>query len=523
VQRSRSRRGLWEAIWRSRRWSIAIGLALSVLMASALYASTWYAFYDTREGEARKRAAHIAADVELLARATHDTSEADEVLRRSLRDYLYRQSALVTVARPAGDLSPGWREARPAANPPTRTLVEEHFIARTGDESSSPLEVEVRESIRPRLITALGRAWSGSLASYLEDPEDWRKRRLYNRSLPLYGYWLVVLVVGFGTIRALHRDQLQLAQLDQEASEASAELSALRDEHAAEIDGIRSDLRRREAQRDEALRQRENIAAEILQVEEEYAAASRGVDPALGHTASLERLRIISERKSRIESELADHDRQVAGYESELNQTRGQLEAAEELLDELETRRGELEEKLDARSREIRKLQSLLREVQKTSETTRIGRARLTRDIARRRATPGDSSRDRLQEQLERWIRSSGHAKVNFSQHSRSVRVQEQFQRIDRDFVDRYFSHVTNPEYERGARRLIRVNTTPASGEDEVSGELVVVLDDDAGRTLGMRYVLRGDAPDPDQVGFVLALLLRSHCRDFRSFAIRSR
>jgi hypothetical protein len=70
---------------------------------------------------------------------------------------------------------------------------------------------------------------------------------------------------------------------------------------------------------------------------------------------------------------------------------------------------------------------------------------------------------------------------------------------------------------------LIRVNTTPASGEDEVSGELVVVLDDDAGRTLGLRYALRGDAPDPDQVGFVLALLLRSHCRDFRSFAIRSR
>ncbi|MBW2419960.1 MAG: hypothetical protein JRH19_15560 [Deltaproteobacteria bacterium] len=500
-----------------------MGLALSVVMASALYASTWHAFYDTREGEARERSARIAADIELLARTTRAADPSDAALRDALRDYLSRLPALVTVARPPAGASAGWLEASSGSIDPTRTLLEARFEVKAGEEASERLEVRVRESIRPRLVTALGRAWSWSLASYREDPSAWRSRRLYNRSLPLYGYWLVVLAVGFGTVRALHRDQLELARLDEEARVASQEFAGLRDEHAAEVESTREQLRQREKQRDEALRQRESLAAEIVHVEEEYAAASRSEDPALGHTATLDRLRIIAERKSRIEQELADHDRQVAGYEGELSETRSQLEAAEELLDELETRRGELEEKLSTRSSEIRKLQGLLREVQKATETTRIDRARLSREIASRRSAQADSSRDRLEEQLGRWIRSPGSAKLNFSQHSRAVRVEEQFQRIDRDFVDRYFTRVTNPEYERGARRLIRVNTNPPTEDRGATGELIVALDDDAGRTLGLHYELRGDAPDPDQVGFVLALLLRSHCRDFRSFAIRTR
>ena len=50
-----------------------------------------------------------------------------------------------------------------------------------------------------------------------------------------------------------------------------------------------------------------------------------------------------------------------------------------------------------------------------------------------------------------------------------------------------------------------------------------MALDDDAGRTLGMRFETRKDAPDPANIGFLLALLLRSKCRDFRHYAVRAR
>ena len=61
------------------------------------------------------------------------------------------------------------------------------------------------------------------------------------------------------------------------------------------------------------------------------------------------------------------------------------------------------------------------------------------------------------------------------------------------------------------------------SEPDGGAGQLIAALDDDAGRTLGLRFALRPDAPDVSHVGFVLALLLRTHSRDFRAFAIRVR
>ena len=71
---------------------------------------------------------------------------------------------------------------------------------------------------------------------------------------------------------------------------------------------------------------------------------------------------------------------------------------------------------------------------------------------------------------------------------------------------------------------MIRVQGAPERGSgSERYGELIVALDDDAGRTLGLRYDVREDAPDTVQIGFVLALLLRAHCRDFRGFEIRPR
>ena len=66
--------------------------------------------------------------------------------------------------------------------------------------------------------------------------------------------------------------------------------------------------------------------------------------------------------------------------------------------------------------------------------------------------------------------------------------------------------------------------STRLEGDDEFpGGKLIIVLDDDAGRTLGMCFATRRDAPDPEYVGFTLALLLRVKCRDFHNFSIRIR
>lgn len=52
-------------------------------------------------------------------------------------------------------------------------------------------------------------------------------------------------------------------------------------------------------------------------------------------------------------------------------------------------------------------------------------------------------------------------------------------------------------------------------------GELVVSLDDDKGRTLGLRFDVRKQAPDIKSVGFVLAMYLKAMSRDLRDFGIK--
>ena len=64
----------------------AAGLALSIAIASALYAFNWYSFYDTRRHEAETRAEEIADDLALLAEATAGASDPNEALRAAGRE-----------------------------------------------------------------------------------------------------------------------------------------------------------------------------------------------------------------------------------------------------------------------------------------------------------------------------------------------------------------------------------------------------------------------------------------------------
>ena len=202
--------------------------------------------------------------------------------------------------------------------------------------------------------------------------------------------------------------------------------------------------------------------------------------------------------------------------------TRAELDAAEQLLHEVEDRREGLTAKLQDRNREIRKLKSLIQDAQKEMHATRLDQLRQGK-THRRELRAWEEAQDTIEEQLGNWVRTDAHTSINFSRHSKVDWVEQQFRKIDPAFVDRYFTHVNNREYEPAARRLIRVATEVSGDADTVSGELTVVLDDDAGRTLGMRFETRKDAPEPSHIGFVLALLLRSKCRDFRAFAIRMR
>jgi len=506
-------------IWRSPLRAMVAGALLSGAIASILYGFNWHSFYDPRRYMAMNEAEQIAADIADLARLSGAGPESDDRLREALGLFLARRQARITVLR--GDpLAPAWQLDNHAALDVARTRLDERFPLLEGVPESEQLTVLYAEAIRPKLATALMRAWTFSLSDYRADPERWWDERLYNRSAPLYGYLLTITLVGFGTIRALYRDQQELGRLTDEADRIADELGELRERRAAETKALRGQLDESERQRSEALRERERINTEIERVEQEYGEVRDR--HALSDEVRDERLRGIGERKAKIERELASHDSKMARYESELTSVRGELNAAEELLAEVDNRHDDLMKRLRDRNRRIRQLQELVSQAQREAHSMQIDAVR-SGDAA---ATAGSAASiiDELEEQLAPWLKTHEHASVNFSQHSKSHLVEEQFERIDRDFIDRHFSHVGNREYERGQRKTIRIVTT-AGEEDQDSrhAELIVALDDEAGRTLGLRFEVRKSAPDVQHVGFVLALLLRARCRDFKSFAVVSR
>ncbi len=507
---------IWPAIWSSPVRAAAFGAVLSAVIASILYAFNWHTFYDTRTLEARQRAERIAEDIRIIVDATRDSDK--QRIQAALQEFLENQNERVAVTKGAED-SPEWSLSNDVPVDASRTQLDERFEFDT--ESGGALSVSVREGIRPALWTALLRAWTFSVGDYFRSPKDWWSRALYNRSVPLYGYLLTVVIIGFGTIRAVYRDQQELKRLEAEGRRITEELDALRQTHVQELKALEEQMSSIRSQREEASRERDRLLKEIGGIDEEYQELVGSAPTAPDGSTVEARLRDNAVRRSEARMALASYNERVARFESELARAQEEMRAAEHLVHEVDDKREDLEAKLRDRNREIRKLQNLVQQAQKETHALQL-------DNARQPAHSADgsvwrSSHDSIEAQLSQWVRSGGHAKISFSSHSRVVEVEQQLERIDRAFLDRYFTHVVNPEYERGARRLIRVNALNPDDADGSQGELIVALDDDAGRTLGFRFGTRADAPDPTQVGFALAMLMRTYCRDFRNFAIRTR
>ena len=512
-------KGFWAKTWRSPTRSTVAGAFISALIASILYGFNWHTFYDTRTNFAKDRAELIARDITTLALATQAAPGNDAKFKTALEQYLAPRRQRITVSR--NNL---WKQTNGTPVDESRTLVAADFTLEqaAGPGGRTPVHVAVSIGIRPRYIISLARAWSFSILSYIDSPENWWAQSLYNRSIPLYGYLLTILIVGFGTIRALYKNQQELVRLEQEILEAATELDQFRDRHSEEIALFRKQMDHTRHQREDAIRNRDQLTFEMIGIEREYLSlidtspAIQGDDPRLAEAAN---------RKTQVERVLTSYNVKVDYFERELADTRSELTAAEQLFQEVEARRETLNAKLQARNREIRKLHKLVQETHKKMRTLESDQHRLAKKNKLNHRNQGEwkETQDTLEEQLGVWIKKSGHAKVNFSSHGKVGLVEQQFQKIDPAFIDRYFTHINNTEYERGNRCLIRVITDPSEDTAPPSGKLIVCLDDDAGRTLAMRFETRKDSPDPIHIGFVLALLLQAKCRDFHHFSIRTR
>ncbi|MCA8910746.1 MAG: hypothetical protein KDB82_03495 [Planctomycetes bacterium] len=322
------------------------------------------------------------------------------------------------------------------------------------------------------------------------------------KGIPLLVAFVIVLVICALAARGYWRDAQSISASKGETVRISSELESVREQQQQTLEQLRKRI--------------EDVQAAKARAETERARLMKGLAEITGEsgdgggvTIALASAKEMAEHARQLEV----HDGALAAHDNELGQLQEELNAAEELLRDVDTQRNALESQLKDRDRELWKLRNEIESVRQKSSVQRARTMMLTRSNIRKT----DVVANRLEDQLKRWVKKTGPVNVNFSEHGHAVTVKEAFEKLDREFLDRYFSHATNPEYERGQRRSIHVHGGKDPDGTEY-GELRVALDDDAGRTLGLRFELRGGAPDVKSVGFVLAMYLRAMNRDLRDF-----
>ncbi len=312
---------------------------------------------------------------------------------------------------------------------------------------------------------------------------------------------------------ALRRRTAELGDedLDDRAREVRAELSAMRAEQQHTLEALRERLDATQSDMESALHDKERLMRELREMVPDApgdASATFLIDKAHEKVAQ-------ESKRQAAQTRVAAREASILRTKSEIEELQKELQAAEALLHEADARGSELDKQLNDQNRELWKLKAEVQGAQHVARESRLKTMMLTRSHIKK----GEHTLRMLEEMLKRWIKAGDAANVNFSTHGHASTVAAQFEKLDRDFVDRYFTHVTNPEYERGQHRVIRVKSA-SDPDGSAYGELVIALDDDAGRTLALRFDLRKDAPDAASVGFVLALLLKALTRDFRDYAI---
>lgn len=314
-------------------------------------------------------------------------------------------------------------------------------------------------------------------------------------------------------VGALPGDQTKLRE---QAREVHGELSSLRREQQETLDLLKERLDAARAKMESAARDRERLLRELNAITEEATGKPTDkLDPGSA-TVAINHAREAVQRKLAAQTRVMQRDEEIQLRKLELEELQKELLAAEELLKESDAQRLELDQRLTDQDKELWKLRAQVQGAQALAQQSRLKTMMLTRSHVKR----GEHTLRLLEEMLKRWVKTSGEANVTFSEHGHASDVRAAFEKLDRDFVNRFFTHVTNPEYERGQHRMIRVK--PGKDPDGADfGELVIALDDDAGRTLGLRFDLRKDAPDAQRVGFMLAMLLKALTREFRDFGIK--
>lgn len=464
-------------IWAIRnRWKTAI--LVVALLSGVYYVQNTFQYYDTMRLNTEKQHANLARQLAVLHLST-DEHESDIATFKTLSQRVVDMTA-EQISRSAIVVIDS------STNPPqiiasvqgiadsTRTEVKTEVSLGQLNPDMQGMYLIASYWNRPPMATALLRAWVWSLPDLIKDPASWAENKLYKRSFPFWvpfviftGFiWLILRLISEYLNTRAHAAELGVESLMSRLQIKQREAQELVDDARAEIESIR----------------------ELLQEAEE------------------ENQRI-HERASLFEQELIEKEEKLKEAEYTRDEWIAHYEKAKRELENLH-QEAEIGRRFRSRYEAIKNAEKIVSDLDAVSAD----------NIS---FSSDDSRFKKLQRYVADWVvsRSDG-PQETWSEHGKYTIVVDAFYSIDQDFRRRFFVHAQNSEYGPHHRRTITVQT---DDKLEGRGSLRVVLNDDAGRALCLRYELRKKkgVPAVEKVGFALAVMLRSVHKDFESYQIR--
>jgi hypothetical protein len=488
----------WNYIWETKGRKNVVGIILAFLISSFFYiAVDWYSFYESRDFSKRMEAtSHFHAIKTILVLSENNAAQASLVL-----EYIKKVDlkARISVIRIEND-----RELWHADNNNfidyTRSLV---TLKEDVTNNNSKYQFEYIYANRPPADMALYRAWTWSLQEMFYNYQDWWKFRSYNRSIPIYSYFIVLWLVISFFFKQIFINYHQLKDLKSQLNQFKSMT-----DNAINIKELN----------------RKQVAEQLSQNENNIEFLNSEI------SLITQKLKAVEEDKSRLVYENDNREKEVDGLNSKLNQAKLALSQAEDSKIELIIGKEDNEKEINRLNSDYIAMQKafnlgkgenlvkyVLNLTKKQTDLTFIN----SPDKANHLKLSKDSKiYDKLKQQLKKWIKSNNKTDINIADHHSSKTIHEHISKIDECFLNDYFVHVRCGSYAPNERGTIKVVVNETNQKD-YSGTLHVVIDCDAGYCIVLSFNTRSEAPVKN-VGFVLALMLRAVCKDFSDFKIKA-
>lgn len=470
---------LWDHLWKTNFRKNLACLGTIVLLSSALYlAVDWYWFYNTRALDKQKEAVVYLSAVKSLLKT--DTGVNAGLVREEI-------NALINL--PRGNISLVNRDADQVVweanngNPvdPSRTLVEYNETFSIG---SGNYEFSYRYGNRPPFYLSLFRAWSLSAADLIENRSVWVTYRLYHRSTPLACAFFIIALIAVPLFNRIFKDWHEYQFLQKRFSDLRLKNTAMQG----------------------------RLSQEIKEYNARYA----------------DNLKSISGMNAEIENIRAEHSAEIELYVEEVTALEGKIEnLGEENLELSLNEEQALSEKeslekhyalIDDWLRNPSDI-SLLKTACEVNQMENVLSQISLKEIANKTDLHRESKMfKKLQKQLKQWVVKVKDADLSVSDHGLNHIPAKFMEKLDRDFLNSYFTKIHNDRYIPANRKSIKVSV--ASEGNNYSGEICVYLDHESGCSLSMAYNTK-KAAKAENVGFVLAMMLKATTKELEGYQIR--